>query len=145
MPADWSRNFAPFPQNNMLHRTQSHLHENEDEGANDSEFFEGESSGRAQEDEDDPFGDFTSCEDQGNNQDWNNSFADHFESIHISDGNKTTTASQHPQQQQQLQSQKTDQPIKNEQDYVRAIKTKEEQDVKLAKEYSPEEEQQGEI
>ncbi|KAJ8655867.1 hypothetical protein O0I10_008531 [Lichtheimia ornata] len=141
VPADWSRGFAGLPQTSMLHRTQSHIRDNEEVDEEDEQHDKSAATTKntttapvnTQEDgddDDDPFGDFTSSD---SNQEWTEGFSSQFESIHISgDGNASTTA-------------KNDNKSPVNHDYVRAVKTKEEEDAKLAKEYRPEEEQQGEI
>lgn len=125
----------------MLHRTQSHIRDNEEVDEEDEQHDKSAATTKntttapvnTQEDgddDDDPFGDFTSSD---SNQEWTEGFSSQFESIHISgDGNASTTA-------------KNDNKSPVNHDYVRAVKTKEEEDAKLAKEYRPEEEQQGEI
>lgn len=124
----------------MLHRTQSHIRDNEEVDEEDEQHNKGTAATKntttvpvnteEEDDDDDPFGDFTSSD---SNQEWTEGFSSQFESIHISgDGNASTTA-------------KNDNKSPVNHDYVRAVKTKEEEDAKLAKEYRPEEEQQGEI
>lgn len=147
MTSDWSRGYSSFPQTSMLHRTQSHIRENEEE-FDDNEFYETDRR-RTDDNEDDPFGDFTSSDDQPD-ADWTNSFTSHFESIHITEsGNKTSVEAANVSSGDTAAAEDKDaggggqRPI--EHDYVRAVKTKEEEDEKLAKEYRPEEEQQGEI
>ncbi|KAI7858854.1 SIT4 phosphatase-associated protein-domain-containing protein [Circinella umbellata] len=135
IPQDWTRGFAPFPQTSMLHRTQSHISETED--ADNDDLYKDTNNNsnnnnntkqqqtsmtkpndNDDEDEDDPFGDFTSS-DNDNNTDWSQGFTSQFE--------------------------KNDPKQNITHDYVRAVKTKEEEGGKLAKDYRPEEEQQGEI
>ncbi|KAI8138354.1 hypothetical protein BJV82DRAFT_295686 [Fennellomyces sp. T-0311] len=134
IPQDWSRGFAPFPQTSMLHRTQSHVSEDEDEDQEKKSdlYKDNKKQPKEDDDDDDPFGDFTSSE--NDNQDWTQGFTSSFESIQISqDGNNKTAAPESDPKQTMTH------------DYVRAVKTKEEQDAKLAKDYRSEEEQQGEI
>ena len=139
VPADWSRGFAGLPQTSMLHRTQSHIRDDENEDDEDEQHNKSITTAKntatapvntENDDDDDPFGDFTSSD---TNQEWTEGFSSQFESIHISgDGDTSTMA-------------KSDNKSPVNHDYVRAVKTKEEEDAKLAKEYRPEEEQQGEI
>lgn len=142
VPADWSRGFAGLPQTSMLHRTQSHIRDSEEVDDEDEQQHDKSAATTTKskntttapvnedDDEDDPFGDFTSSD---SNQEWTEGFSSQFESIHISgEGNTSTTA-------------KSDNKSPVNHDYVRAVKTKEEEDAKLGKEYRPEEEQQGEI
>ncbi|KAI9323411.1 SIT4 phosphatase-associated protein-domain-containing protein [Dichotomocladium elegans] len=145
VPAGWSRGFVGFPQTSMLHRTQSHIQENED-GSQDKQQQQSQPQRTLNDDgdeEEDPFGDFASGDNDTSTQDWTAGFSTHFESVHISgEGSNTTNLATTA-----VATQKTNESNRTsvDHDYVRAVKTKEEENAKMHKEYSPEEEQQGEI
>lgn len=146
----------------MLHRTQSHVSETEDTENDDlykgttsnsnsnnniqqQQLSSTKSNDNDDEDEDDPFGDFTSS-DNDNNTDWTQGFTSQFESIHISqDGTNKAGPSSTGTTVSSTGTAEKDSKQNITHDYVRAVKTKEEEGGKLAKDYRPEEEQQGEI
>ncbi|KAI8086716.1 SIT4 phosphatase-associated protein-domain-containing protein [Halteromyces radiatus] len=136
---DWSRGFTEFPQANMLRRTQSHVEDEYDEGENGD--YDHVKDGRQQqntmmnhndEEEDDPFGEFASSDNVGQDDDdsaW--AVSTTMEQMDISaDKGKDNVGFDHIP----------------EDHYVRAIRTKEE-DERYKKEYQAgqDEEQEGEI
>ncbi|KAI8330479.1 SIT4 phosphatase-associated protein-domain-containing protein [Chlamydoabsidia padenii] len=114
---DWSRGFTEFPQANMLRRTQSHVEDGYDDEEYDHFSDERHTNDNDDDNDDDAFGEFTSADDA-----WGISAP--LEQLDITPNDTKTTIS--------------------EDHYVRAIRTKEE-DEKYRNEYHLDEEQEGEI
>ncbi|KAG0169446.1 hypothetical protein DFQ28_004386 [Apophysomyces sp. BC1034] len=92
---EWSRGFSQFPHANMLHRTESRIHEEDDDlgdvneyddlaDSTDLEKREASQETRTGENkvDDDPFGDFSSGDDKFDDTQWT-SFTDKFENMQV--------------------------------------------------------------
>ncbi|CAO3581293.1 unnamed protein product [Absidia cylindrospora] len=171
---DWSRGFTEFPQANMLRRTQSHVEDgyddNDAEGSAFDHFGDNNMTSNSinnnnqhedDNEDDDPFGEFASSDNslQVDDDDAAWGLSTSMEQLDVSTKDKmptttTTTATTKANQQtvfvngfgNDTMSNTTITTTPSEDTYVRAIRTKEE-DEKYKKEYQPgqDEEQEGEI